>query len=196
MTLQASSQAQLRQFIEQIERSMVPTATAFLRELVDANVWAVVRDWPGYEVSARGNVKGPRFMLVPVDAGSGYLVVSLGRGGTFSNVRVNRLVAQTFLGDPPFEGALVAHNDGNKANNVVTNLRWASALENQADRVRHGTHLCGSAMKHAKLKECDIPTIRMRAKSGENYAEIAADFGVSVSTISLIRRGTIWRHVE
>ncbi|AXV72811.1 hypothetical protein CJO75_01120 [Ralstonia solanacearum] len=52
---------------------------------------------------------------------------------------IHRLVALTFLGPPPSRQHEVAHNDGNRANNIVTNLRWATHAENVADTFRHGT---------------------------------------------------------
>lgn len=168
----------------------------YISFLVETEAWAPVGGWPGYWVSAKGRVSGPKSkILAPVDAGYGYFIVSLVRDGLTSNHRINRLVALSFLGPAPFDGALVAHNDGDKANNVLSNLRWASALENQADRGRHATKIQGSMMKHAKLVEGNIPEIRSRALSGENYEAIARDFGVSISTVSLIKRGKIWRHV-
>ena len=48
------------------------------------------------------------------------------------------LVVLAFLGPPPFPGAHAAHFDGDKLNNRLSNLRWASPAENEADKRRHG----------------------------------------------------------
>jgi hypothetical protein len=168
----------------------------WLEHLVRVDATRVVAGWPGYRVGARGYVSGPRIGCLSTSTTRGYHCVSLVHGDQKALARVHRLVAEAFLGSSPFDGALVAHNDGNKDNNAVTNLRWASAVENQADRVRHNTKTRGSDVKWSKLVESDIPTIVARAQSGENYSAIARDFGVSVSTISLIKQGRIWRHAQ
>lgn len=156
--------------------------------------WRPIDGWPAYQVSSFGRVRGPRVILSPASVG-GYHVVSLVRDGETKNRRIHSLVVEAFIGPAPFPDALIAHNDGDRTNNRVSNLRWASATENQADRVRHGTRARGSDLKHAKLCEDDIPAIRERARSGERYADIAEDYGVSVSTVHLIKKGATWRHV-
>lgn len=149
--------------------------------------WRPITEWPSYQVSSFGRMRGPRAILAPASV-AGYHVVSLVREREIKNRRVHQLVVEAFVGPAPFDAAIIAHNDGVRGNNRVTNLRWASAVENQRDRVRHGTHSRGSDIKHAKLTGADIPVIRSRANAGELYADIAADFGVSVSTVSLIKK--------
>lgn len=172
--------------------------TFTVAEIVSAweadEVWRTVLGWPNYAVSSHGRVRGPRTILSPAIT-RGYCVVTLMRDGVAKNRKVHSLVMEAFVGPPPFSGAMVAHNDGDQTNNRVSNLRWASAKENQADRTRHGTHIRGSEVRGAKLTERDIPTIRARISAGELYASIAQDFAVSVSTISLIKRNVIWGHV-
>lgn len=59
--------------------------------------------------------------------------VSLWKGGKRKDWLVARIVATTFLGEPP-EGYTVNHKDGNRMNNAVDNLEWLSL----ADNIRHG----------------------------------------------------------
>ena len=59
--------------------------------------------------------------------------VSLWKDGKCKDLLVARLVAITFLGDPP-EGFTVNHKDGNRFNNAIDNLEWLSL----ADNIRHG----------------------------------------------------------
>lgn len=54
----------------------------------------------------------------------------------------------------------------------------------------------GSAHPLAKLNEDDVSTIRQLLAQGTFQRDIAEMFGVSVSTISHIKTGTIWRHVK
>lgn len=59
--------------------------------------------------------------------------VSLWKDGQVKDWLVARLVAITFLGDPPKEFT-VNHKDGNRMNNNIDNLEWLSS----ADNIRHG----------------------------------------------------------
>lgn len=59
--------------------------------------------------------------------------VSLWKNGKQKDFLVARLVAETFLGEPP-EGFTVNHKDGNRLNNHIDNLEWLSL----GDNIRHG----------------------------------------------------------
>ena len=58
--------------------------------------------------------------------------VNLWKDGKAKDFLVARLVALTFLGEPP-HGFTVNHKDGNRMNNAIDNLEWLSL----ADNVRH-----------------------------------------------------------
>lgn len=70
---------------------------------------------------------------------NGHLYVDLHREQKRQRHYVHRLVLHVFVGGPPvgYEGC---HNDGNPANNHLSNLRWDTRSENVLDMVRHGTH--------------------------------------------------------
>lgn len=51
----------------------------------------------------------------------------------------------------------------------------------------------GSAHWNAKLSDGDVRLVRQRLASGERQRAVAADFGVSQTTISEIGRGVKWR---
>jgi hypothetical protein len=175
------------------EPSLAPFSVAeMISDWVKVETWRDVAWAPAYSVSSWGRVRGPRAML-SASCDDGYPHVSIVTEDRIRTTRVHKLVAYAFLGKPPFDEAMVAHNDGNKLNCRIDNIRWASGVENQRDRHRHGTHVCGSEVHGSKLTEGDIPLIRRRIASGERYPSIANDFGVSVSTISLIKKNRIWR---
>ena len=91
------------------------------------------RPFPGdtrYEVCSLGAVRNTRtgHVLKPWLAGYGYWYVQLGAKGLKTGI--HRLVALTFLGPPPSPLHEVAHSDGNRHNNAITNLRWATHAQN------------------------------------------------------------------
>lgn len=49
-----------------------------------------------------------------------------------------------FVGPRP-DGMVTCHNDGNPANNNLSNLRWDTQSNNQLDAVKHGTHPLAAA---------------------------------------------------
>lgn len=52
---------------------------------------------------------------------------------------VHRLVMAAFVGPCP-DGIEVCHNNGNPADNRLSNLRYGTHSENQLDQVKHKTH--------------------------------------------------------
>lgn len=59
-----------------------------------------------------------------------YLYVTLSKHGIHKNVGVHRLVAQAFISNPS-NLPEVNHKDGNKTNNVISNLEFCTCKENQ-----------------------------------------------------------------
>ena len=98
-----------------------------------------------YEVSNLGNVrsiermvnnrlgnglrKSPAKLLKQGKSKSGYLIVSFCVDGVKSNHTVHRLVARAFI-ENESNKPQVNHKDGNKHNNCVSNLEWATVSEN------------------------------------------------------------------
>lgn len=148
-----------------------------------------------YEVSNHGRIRNRHDCFLLPSETNGYLHVSLSKDGRIITSRLHVIVLTAFCGPPPFEGAQGAHNDGCKKNCRLTNLRWATAVENQADVERHGNRCKGEDVFGAILDAEKVKKIRSRIASGERNRPIADDFGVSISTIHLIRHNKVWRHV-
>jgi hypothetical protein len=103
--------------------------------------WLPVPGYEGrYEVSDLGNVRSlPRQrtrggVLSQIER-YGYLSVCLS-GRMFS---VHRLVLLAHVGPCP-KGMETAHCNGNRKDNRLSNLRWATKSENTADRAAHGKY--------------------------------------------------------
>ena len=70
--------------------------------------------------------------------GAGYKSVTLSKDGIIKTHLVHRLVALSFLGNPPVNKTDVNHRDGNKHNNRLENLEWVSRKENIQHSVDNG----------------------------------------------------------
>lgn len=164
---------------------------------------------PGYFASADGDIysnvrrgrpsadrlarEEPLRRLVPgVSAVRGYrrYQVALGRG---RSRKVARLVALAFLG-PSGPGFEVAHLNGDSLDNRAVNLAWKTKIDNEADKVGHGTTNRGRRHGASKLTDDDIRAIRSAFRSGERQKDIGARYGVSQGHISMIcnRRQWAW----
>ena len=105
---------------------------------------------------------------------------------------VHHLVLEAFVGPRP-EDCEARHLDGNPGNNRLDNLAWGTKAENQADKIRHGTILRGTANPASKLTEADVIAIRASNKRQVDLAEI---YGVTQPIISAIRLRKIWKHLD
>jgi len=68
--------------------------------------------------------------LKPQIKRNGYLGVTLQKYGAKKHLRVHRIVAEAFI-ENTMNKKTVNHIDGNKLNNHVSNLEWATQEENQ-----------------------------------------------------------------
>lgn len=158
-----------------------------------AERWAPVPNNPAYEVSDLGRVRNPRTgRILKPWSGSRYLQIHLGKRPSRT---IHRLVAEAFLGPCP-PGMECRHLDGNKRNNRLENLAWGTALENAADKARHGTRRQGESTNNSKLTEREVLRIRADHAGGrESFGALARRFGVSEATIRRVVKRELWRHV-
>ena len=116
-----------------------------------------VLDFPRYTVSKDGDVfslfftsrtgrviqrKEPKILSKAIDS-DGYHVVTLYSDDEKITKKVHRLVASAYL-DPDVDRSQVNHKNGNKVDNRVENLEWATNSENQKHRFL--------VLKHEPLK--------------------------------------------
>lgn len=168
-------------------------------------VWKDIPSLPGYQASSEGRVRStariittsngrsyelPGKLLTPTATRMGYW--RFGAGGKTASL--HRAVLEAFDGPCP-EGHEAAHNDGNRANNRPSNLRWATRVDNAADRKRHGTVYRPIGERHhlAKLTDKDVRAIRQDPRG---HAEVARAYGVNKNAIFVLRKGKTWGHVQ
>lgn len=174
--------------------------------------WKDIAGFEGmYQVSDTGQVRSldriggnrgykykGRVLAQSIDA-CGYLHVRPSIKGKETSKYTHRLVAEAFIPNPENKPQ-VNHMDGNKQNNHVSNLEWATAKEN----MRHATDTglvnnSGENNASSKLTEDDVSFIRKHYNPDTtdfNQKALAEKFGVSQPAISKIVHRKRWKHVS
>jgi hypothetical protein len=164
--------------------------------------WKAISGYEGvYQVSDLGNVRrwksGVRTGIVgwknlrpTMSHGYRYFVLSM--NGAISRIKASRLVLMEFVGIPA-DGLEACHNNGNRSDDRLTNLRWDSRKANHEDKRKHGTAPIGVKHPMAKLNEEQVLNI-IRATGRQK--DIGAQFGVSQSTVHAIKSGRLWSHLR
>ena len=128
--------------------------------------WKPITGYEGiYEASSHGRIRSVdrtinysngqvhrykgKILSTPLLQQTGYPFVKLSNHGKNQVRTVHSLVAETFLGPRP-EGTEVCHNDGDRTNSHLDNLRYGTPSENELDKLRHGTHI-NAAKTHCPL---------------------------------------------
>lgn len=178
----------------------------------DGEVWKRIENYPLYYVSNFGRVKSDERKVRYVHycgkemfrirkskilslAKGFYALVGLKNEGERQKTRlVHRLVAEAFIENDknkPF----VNHKDGNKLNNRVENLEWCTYRENTDHAVANDLVAFGSRACKTKLAEQEVYQIKHLIYKGYSCKYISMMFGVSISTISCIKKGKNWRRI-
>ena len=169
------------------------------------------KDIKGYEglyaITDEGQVysyQKKRF-LTPAKCGRGYLKVMLCRGKEdHKNLMIHRLVAEAFIPNPD-EKLTVNHIDGNKLNNVVSNLEWNTYSENLKHAYAHGLNYWnkkkGRAMRPVHMIDKDSGEILKTYQSiGEAIRDIGAIRQSPIIDVCRGRRksfmGYAWRYAN
>lgn len=194
--------------------------------------WRVFRDGT-YEASSLGNIRRAKpgiatfvgRQLQPVGGGTGYQQVSLTIDGAQKRFYVHRVIAEAFLGACP-GWHIVNHLDGNKTNNAVKNLEYATIKQNAQHALsqlpprrrgptkprkpkrglqRGDEHWSkrmpervarGERQGCSKLDTRTVVEIKRRLADGEQQKTLATEFRISVAQMSRIARGLRWGHVH
>ena len=123
----------------------------------------------------------------------GYRQILLTSSGRRESWRVHRLVARAFLPNPD-KLPQINHIDGDKTNNVLSNLEWISAKDNiqHAHRTGLAKQPTGADSPSAKFTWDEVRYIRSDTKLLQR--ELAEMFGVTDSTISLIQNYKVYKN--
>jgi predicted XRE-type DNA-binding protein len=152
-----------------------------------------------YKVSNFGNVKSYHKnkvrILKPISVGN-YLGIQLVNGRENRKFYIHRLVAQAFV-ENTYNKKEVNHIDGNKFNNVVTNLEWATRTENEFHARKIGLkNQMGENNPMCKFSDETVKEIRNLYKTGKyKQSELADIFHISRMQINRIVRNLLRKEV-
>ena len=171
----------------------------FFEESHKDEVWRPIPEHDGYFASSMGRVlsiKSGRPRVLKEYIGNGYPRVHIQKDGRQICPLSHRMVLMAFRGMPE-DGMTASHLDGIRTNNNIENLVWESMSDNISRREYHGTNTHGERNGCSKLKTEDINYIRATYKKGEprSAKNLSEKFGVDISHIYSIIRGTRWRVV-
>jgi hypothetical protein len=93
------------------------------------------------------------------------------------------------------DGFVVRHDCDNPPCVTPNHLQRGTQADNVADALSRGRWSCGERSPKAKLTEAQVLEIRAARAAGETCRALAAQYQVTVATISRIDTGRLWRHV-
>ena len=133
-------------------------------------------------------------ILNPAADSYGYKVVSIRFADKLFTKKVHRLVAEAFLeNERNFDQ--VNHIDGDKANNILSNLEWCTAKQNSVHKCKALGIGVGASNGRAKLTDDNVMKIDEMLCAGYPPKEIAAAFGVKYNSILRIKLGENWSNI-
>lgn len=152
--------------------------------------WKNIKGYEGrYQISNLGRVRSlPRIVSFGTQSRkikgcirklkakkNGYLFIQLNRDKKEHDYHIHRLVAESFV-KGYFKGADVNHKDGNRQNNVYTNLEWCTRSQN----ILHSLRVLGAKRRHRSVVSISASGTIKKYKS---IAEAARITGISNSSI-------------
>ncbi len=173
-------------------------------------IWKDIPGYKGhYKVSNLGRVKSIKRVvqregqiggltineriLKPIINKGGYHILYLSINGQKKTFLIHRAVAMTFLKNK-FNKSDVNHIDGNKTNNSVKNLEWATSLENAKHAVKLGLNRPTRGCSHPLSKWTNDQVLAVKTlleNRKHSYLEIEKRTGVSFHSIAKIKEGKL-----
>lgn len=161
------------------------------KDYITEEVWKEIPGYDGlYEISNLGRVWSKRSNRYLKPVGSPYLSVNLtNKEGKSRLKQHHRLVLEAFVGPCP-SGMVCCHWDGNRKNNKLDNLRWASYQENNStDKGRQGA---------LKTNEWQIRIIKRLWEEDHSWGcliKIGKVFNIAGPSVGRIINKRRWKHI-
>ena len=135
--------------------------------------WKDIKNYENYQISDCGKVRSnfrskdkSKYKEIKLQNNNGYKLVQLNNKDSKLMFRVHRLVAEAFIPNPENKRT-VNHKDGDKSNNSVNNLEWATHSENN----KHAFDKNLKENKKTYTKKDEMEIIRLK-KEGFKIKEI------------------------
>lgn len=156
----------------------------------DVSSHGAVRTWHN---NRWGRAKSPRLVSQATHAdGRKAVFLTHPDAEKGTNFKVHVLVMAAFVGPRP-EGHEICHNDGNPANNVVSNLRYDTHQANSDDTVAHGRSPKGTRNGMNVLEADAVFAILEMMDTGRfTQREVAERFNVARTAVNNIVHGYTW----
>lgn len=145
--------------------------------------WKILKENENYSINEKGEIKNnitKKILSPSINKDSGYYQIDLWKNNKSRKYTLHRLVANNFI--PNLENKpTVDHIDGNRLNNNVSNLRWATYSEQNS---RFNTF----GVRSEKIKVINV--------NGEELIfnrikDVAEHFNCNISNISqMLKKGT------
>lgn len=165
-------------------------------------IWKKIERFNKYSVSNLGRIRNDETgkILKPFRIGSKekqYYAVDF---YPIKNIRVHRIVAETFIPNPDNK-KVVNHIDGNKFNNAAYNLEWVTQSENctHAYRVLGKVRLAGSLNPHSrKIIRVEDGKIygSVSEATTENGLKAHTSISKAINRDNLTAGGYHWKYFE
>lgn len=174
--------------------------------------WKDIRQYKGlYQVSNYGQVKSLNHRIktkinnqtaiirkgrvLKFSISRGYATVILSKNGKKKKSFIHRLVAEAFIPNRDNKPQ-VNHIDGNKLNNNVKNLEWATSSENIVHAFNIGLIKPPRGEKQGKSKLTEKDVVDIRNSKGIFQKDLAKKYNVSQQEISRIINNKRWGYIK
>lgn len=144
--------------------------------------WKILKENENYSINKKGEIKNnitKKILSPSINKDSGYYQIDLWKNNKSKKYTLHRLIASNFI--PNLEDKpTVDHIDGNRLNNDISNLRWATYSEQnsrfntfgvRSEKIKviniNGEELIFNRIKDvAKYFNCNISNISQMLKKG------------------------------
>lgn len=149
--------------------------------------WASIPGFEMYQASTNGKIMRDSQVLHPVvNRAYDRPAITLWKNNQPTTYYVHKAVLTAHRGPAP-DGLEARHRNGDKHDNRLANLQWATGAMNQRDKVRHGSNGGPS-----KLTRDEAAEARRLCATGLTQQVVADRFGISRSLVSMIESRAIW----